>query len=75
MNIKLLTDQHLELLSSKGGCADLSESTLVKMPHCWKSRVTAHMCFFQTGEGTPGITGWLEVTVGGKLVHSKKVCS
>ena len=33
------------------------------------------MCFFQTGEGTPGITGWLEVTVGGKLVHSKKVCS
>ena len=31
--------------------------------------------FLQTGEGTPGITGWLEVTVGGKLVHSKKVCS
>jgi len=25
-----------------------------------------------TGEGTPGTTGWLEVTVDGKLVHSKK---
>ena len=28
-----------------------SESTLVKMPHCWKSRVTAHLLFsliFQT---------------------------
>jgi len=24
-------------------------------------------------EPTPGVTGWLEVSVGGKLVHSKKV--
>lgn len=24
------------------------------------------------GEGTPGTTGWLEVTVNGKLIHSKK---
>ena len=23
----------------------LSESTLVKMPHCWKSHVTAHIIF------------------------------
>ena len=34
MNIKLLTEQHLEFLSLKGGCAGSSESTLVKMPHC-----------------------------------------
>lgn len=27
----------------------------------------------QTGESTPGITGWLEVEVNGALVHSKKV--
>ena len=34
---------YLEFLSVKGGCIGLSESTLVKMPHCWKSRVVAHM--------------------------------
>ena len=27
----------------KGGCTDSSESTLVKMTHCWKSHVTARM--------------------------------
>ena len=41
MIVKLLTENHLELLSLKGGCRDSSESTLVKMPHCWKSRVRA----------------------------------
>ena len=45
MIVKLLTEQHLEFLSLKGGCTGLSESTLVKMPHCWKSHVTAHLCF------------------------------
>nr|XP_056701735.1 selenoprotein W [Euleptes europaea] len=25
-----------------------------------------------SGEGTPKVTGWFEVTVAGKLVHSKK---
>ena len=34
MNIKLLTEHHLEFLSLKGGCLGWSESTLVKMPHC-----------------------------------------
>lgn len=28
----------------------------------------------QCGEGTPQATGFFEVMVGGKLVHSKKVC-
>ena len=46
MNVKLLTEQHLEFLSLKGGCTGSSESTLVKIPHCWKSRVAAHMYFF-----------------------------
>ena len=37
MIVKLLTEHHLEFLSLKGGCRGSSESTLVKMPHCWKS--------------------------------------
>ena len=44
MTVKLLTEHHLEFLSLKGGCAGPSESTLVKMPHCWKSHVTAQLC-------------------------------
>ena len=44
MNIKLLTEQHLEFLSLKGGCKGSSEFTLVKMPQCWKSHVAAHLC-------------------------------
>ena len=43
MTIKLLTEHRLEFLSLKGGCTGSSESTLVKMPHCWKSHVTAHI--------------------------------
>ena len=43
MTVKLLTEHHLEFLSSKGGCTDLSASTLVKMPHCWKSHVTTQI--------------------------------
>ena len=43
MGVKLLTDHHLELLSLKGGCTGSSESTLVKLLHCWKSHVTAHI--------------------------------
>ena len=43
MTVKLLTKQHLDSLSSKGGCTGSSESTLVKMPHCWESHVTAHL--------------------------------
>ena len=40
----LLTEHYLEFLSLKGGCTGSSECTLVKMPHCWKSRVGKHMC-------------------------------
>ena len=41
--VKLLTEHHLEFLSLKGDCIGLSVSILVKMPHCWKSHVTAQM--------------------------------
>ena len=45
MSVKLLTEHHLEFLSYKGGCTGLSEFTLVKMPHCWKS----HYVFLFSG--------------------------
>ena len=43
MIVKLLTEHHLEFLSLKGGCRGSSESTHVKMSHCWKSHAAAHM--------------------------------
>ena len=43
MSVKLLTEHHLEFLSLKEGCTGSSESTLVKIPHCWKSHATAHI--------------------------------
>ena len=43
MIVKLLTEHHLEFLSLKGGCRGSSESTYVKMPHCWKSHALAHI--------------------------------
>ena len=39
-------------LSLKGSCTDSSEPTLVKMPHCWKSRVTAHMYCTRSGQNS-----------------------
>ena len=41
MIVKLLTEHHLEFLSLRGGCTGSSESTHVRMPHCWKSHATA----------------------------------
>ena len=43
MSVMLLTEHHLEFLSLTGGCIGSSESTHVKIPHCWKSGVTAHI--------------------------------
>ena len=43
MTVKLLTEHHLAFLSLKGGYTAWFESTLVKMTHCWKSNVTAHI--------------------------------
>ena len=41
MIVRLLTEHHLEFLSLKVGCTGSSESTLVKMSNCWKSRALA----------------------------------
>ena len=43
MTLMLLADHHLEFLSLKGCCTDLSEATHVKMSHCWKSHAAAHI--------------------------------
>ena len=43
MTFKLLTEHHLEFLSLKGSCTGSSESTLVKLPHCWKSHIVAQI--------------------------------
>ena len=43
ISVKLLTEHQLEFLSLTGGCTGLSESTLVKTSHCWKSHVAAHI--------------------------------
>ena len=37
MIVKLLAEHHLDFPELKGGCRGSSESTHVKMPHCWKS--------------------------------------
>ena len=47
--VKLLSDQHLEFLSLKGGCIGLSKSIHVKMAHCWKSHVTAQIASVRLG--------------------------
>ena len=46
MTVKLLTEHHVGFLNLKQEAADSSESTLVKMPHCWKSHVAAHLIHF-----------------------------
>ena len=46
MNVKLLTEHHLEFLILNRGCTGSSESTLVKIQYCCKSNSVAYfMCF------------------------------
>ena len=51
MSVKLLTEHHLEFLSLKGCCTCSSKSTLVKMPHCWKSHIVFYLiqCILESG--------------------------
>ena len=58
MIVKLLTEHHLEFLSLKGGCRGSSESTHVKIPHCWKSHVAAH---FRNAQEIPCKYGFSEL--------------
>ena len=44
MSFKLLTENRLEFPSLTEGYTGSSESTLVKLPHCWKSRHGSNSC-------------------------------
>ena len=44
MIIKLLAEHHMASISLKSVCTGWSESTHVKIPHCWKSHVAAQTC-------------------------------
>ena len=48
ISVKLLIELNLVFLSLTGGCTGSSESTLVKMAHCWKSHVAVQI-FVNTG--------------------------
>ena len=63
MSVKLLSEHNLEFLSLKGGCTGLSESKLVKMPHCWKPQAAAHLVSYHKGtlEVYLSLLPWLKV--------------
>ena len=50
LNIKLLKEHNLEFLSLREGYTDSSESIHVKMPHCSKSHVAAHLSFIRSNK-------------------------
>ena len=64
MTVKLLTEHNLEFLSLRGCCTGLPESTLVKMPHCWKSIVTAKYILC-TWSASSTMSWWCWTTPGG----------
>ena len=49
MVVEQLTEHHLEFLSLKVGYRGSSESTHVKMSHCWRSHALAHLLFILRG--------------------------
>ena len=55
MIFTLLTEHNSEFLSLKRSCTGSSESTHVKIPHCWKSHVAAKILIYMT-VGTPRST-------------------
>ena len=84
MSVKLLTEHHFEFLSLTGCITGSSESTLVKIPNCWKSRVTAQMLIFsypslrnlfldnnfcQNKTAAKGVVEFWNIVIGGKSVN------
>ena len=69
MSVKLQAELHSEFLSLKEGCTGSSESALVKMPHCLKSRVVAHTEFLSLKEGCTGSSEYIHV----KMSHYLKI--
>ena len=60
LNIKLLTERNLEVLSLTGGSTGSSECTLVKTPHCWKAHVTAQMVLVTEAKSILRIGAWTD---------------
>ena len=76
MTVKQLTGHHKEFLSLKGGCRGSSESTHVKMPHCWKSHALVH--FFNLFQGgtigfTTSLAFLLWISLGGIITKTSVV--
>ena len=55
ISVKLLIELDLVFLSITGDCTGSSESTLVRMAHCWKSHVTVQT-FLNTGPRLQSVT-------------------
>ena len=69
MTVKLLTEHNLEFLSLKGGCRGSSESTLDKMPCCWKSHVVAQMLLTKTHQITCQIANSIDLDKAGSSLN------
>ena len=54
MIVQLLIEHHLEFLGLKGGCRGSSESTHVKMPHCWKCHAAAQISSIHNDKSQDG---------------------
>ena len=63
ISVKLLIELNLVFLSLTGGCTCSSESTVVKMAHCWKSHVTVQI-FLNTGPRRQSVRVWLTADPG-----------
>ena len=70
MSVKLLIELNLVFLSLTGGCTGSSESTLVKMTHCWESHVTVQI-FLNTGPRRQSVTCWLQMRVWLQILVSR----
>ena len=55
MSVMLPNEHHLEFLSLKGGCTGSSESTLVKMPHCFTSHYGSNIELFSDEDNQIGV--------------------
>ena len=64
MCVKLLAEHHWQFLSLKGGCTGSSESTLIKIPHCWIPHVAAQCISVDCGD-PPGTSNGFVSTDGG----------
>ena len=73
MIVKLLTEHHLEFLSLIGGCRGSCESTIIKMPHCWKSHATAQLSFSAL-LSQPLLNGWHQNILSEGVLTSSVCC-